>query len=94
MSHGCRSTCCRQDIHAELDIHSSLLTEIDSGVDKTNTTLKTQTKKVEAIAEQTGGCLAGCCGLFIIFFLLLVIVMLIFTSWACALVGPWAKHNC
>jgi hypothetical protein len=69
---------CSQDIHTELDLHANLLEEIDAGVDKTSGNIKTQTKKVEGILEETSAC--NCCGLCTIFLLFLVIVLLIFVN--------------
>ncbi len=78
----------RQDIHSELDLHSNLLEEIDAGVDKTSAKLKTQTKKVDAISQESGGCCNGCCGLIIIFALIVVIILLVTTNYGCYVFAP------
>jgi hypothetical protein len=71
--------CHRQDINQELDLHSNLLSDIDHNVDKTSSSLKTQTKKAQNLVAESG----GCCGLCVILFLVGVIVMLVATNWAC-----------
>lgn len=60
-------------------MQSGLLNEIDQGVDKTTSGLKTQTKRAEKLMEDSG----GCCGLCIILVLMGVIAMLALTNWAC-----------
>ncbi len=63
------------DIHAELDAHTSLLSDIDDGVNKTNSQLKVHIKKVDSVVAEQDGCL----GLCIIFFLILVIILCVKT---------------
>eukprot|EP00455_Lapot_gusevi_P021116 TRINITY_DN2220_c0_g1_i10.p1 TRINITY_DN2220_c0_g1~~TRINITY_DN2220_c0_g1_i10.p1 ORF type:complete len:237 (+),score=60.02 TRINITY_DN2220_c0_g1_i10:110-820(+) len=62
-----------QDINAELDLHHNLLAEIDHGVDVTQAKIQANTKRVEQVEEQSGGCLGMC----IIFFLIGVILLLL-----------------
>ena len=68
-----------EDINTELDLHHGLLDQLDKGVDKTSQNIKTQTKKAEAIQQESGGCL----GLCVIFFLIGVILLLATTNYAC-----------
>lgn len=69
------------DINQELVLHEGLLTELDSAVENTDARLQRNTKRVELVTEQSG----GCCGLICMALLFAVIIMLLVTNWGCHL---------
>jgi hypothetical protein len=72
------------DINQELDLHAGLLTELDSAVDSTDARLQRNTKRIEIVQEQSG----GCCGMLTMAVLLGLIIMLLVTNWACHIFKP------
>ena len=69
------------DINQELDLHAGLLNELDTAVENTDARLQRNTKRVEIVTEQSG----GCCGLITMALLFAVIIMLLVTNWGCKL---------
>ena len=72
------------DINQELDLHANLLNELDSAVDSTDARLQRNTKRVELVTEQSG----GCCGLIIMAILFVLIIILLVTNWGCHVFKP------
>jgi len=73
-----------QDINSELDLHASLLTELDGAVDATDARLQRNTKRIELVSESAG----GWCGLLIMFLLFILIILLLATNWFCHIFKP------
>ena len=73
------------DIGQELDLQSSLLDDLDKGVDKTTGKIKSNTKRAGALIEESdnGLCGSGWCGFCTILILIGVIIMLVATNYAC-----------
>lgn len=69
------------DINQELSLHENILSELDSAVDNTDARLQRNTKRVEIVTEESG----GCCGLVTMAILFAIIVMLLVTNWGCKL---------
>ena len=72
------------DINQELDLHANLLGELDSAVDATDARLQRNTKRIEIVQEESG----GCCGLLTMAILFGLMVMLLITNWGCHVFKP------
>lgn len=68
------------DIGSELDLHSSLLNDLDHGMDKTTGKLKTNTKNAIVLQEESS---SGWCGICTIVILIGIIILLAATNYAC-----------
>ena len=65
-----------EDINQELDLHTSLLDDLDGAVDSTSRRLEDNTDRVKDVEEKEASCMPLC----IIFVLLMAIIALLFVN--------------
>ena len=76
------------DIHSELDLHSTLLNDVEAGVDHTDHMIKANTKKIGLIEKRDKGWLSVLCMLLWI----VLIIILLATDAFCPLFALMGSH--
>ena len=61
------------DIHSELDVHNTLLTDLDQHMDHTDNTLRANVRKIATLEKRTRGWLSVCC---MVVWILLIVLLL------------------
>jgi len=73
------------DISTELDLHKSLLSDLDHNVDRTDGKIRANTNRIEVVEKEESG---GCCALIVMVLLLVLIIFLASSNYACHVFKP------
>lgn len=70
------------DINEELDLHKRLLSDIESGTERTGAKLGREQKRLTKLTKAQ----TGCCVFVVLFLLIGILVALALTQWGCKIV--------